>query len=82
MQVRINPRLESLYVPMPINGLFPVISLNCIKRILVNPTINVNNVKRHETLFLKSIIFAQNLSLDVNLKGGNVGISTVCMLEF
>lgn len=82
MQVRINPRLESLYVPMPINGLFPVISLNCIKHILVNPTINVNNVKRHETLFLKSIIFAQNLSLDVNLKGGNVGISTVCMLEF
>lgn len=82
VQVRINPRLESLYVPMPINGLFPVISLNCIKHILVNPTINVNNVKRHETLFLKSIIFAQNLSLDVNLKGGNVGISTVCMLEF
>lgn len=59
VQVRINPRLESLYVPMPINGLFPVISLNCIKHILVNPTINVNNVKRHETLFLKSIIFAQ-----------------------
>lgn len=58
VQVRINPRLESLYVPMPINGLFPVISLNCIKHILVNPTINVNNVKRHETLFLKSIIFA------------------------
>lgn len=57
VQVRINPRLESLYVP--INGLFPVISLNCIKHILVNPTINVNNVKRHETLFLKSIIFAQ-----------------------
>lgn len=59
VQVRINPRLESLYVPMPINGLFPVISLNCIKHILVNPTINVNNVKRHETFFLKSIIFAQ-----------------------
>lgn len=59
VQVRINPRSESLYVPMPINGLFPVISLNCIKHILVNPTINVNNVKRHETLFLKSIIFAQ-----------------------
>lgn len=59
VQVRINPRLESLYVPMPINGLFPVISLNCIKHILVNPTINVNNVKRHETFFLKFIIFAQ-----------------------
>lgn len=53
VQVRINPRLESLYVPMPINGLFPVISLNCIKHILVNPTINVNNVKRHETIFFK-----------------------------
>lgn len=53
VQVRINPRLESLYVPMPINGLFPVISLNCIKHILVNPTINVNNVKRHETFFFK-----------------------------
>lgn len=59
VQVRINPRLESLYVPMPINGLFPVISLNCIKHILVNPTIKVNNVKRHETFFLKSIIFSQ-----------------------
>lgn len=53
VQVRINPRLESLYVPMLINGLFPVISLNCIKHIIVNPTINVKMyLKRYETFFI------------------------------
>lgn len=49
----INLRLESFYVLMFINGLFFVISLNCIKYIFVNFIINVNNVKWYEIFFFK-----------------------------